>query len=46
MSIKFFYATRNTTLYNLTPTNMPKVDCLSFSAGDLYDHKETLKQAK
>lgn len=40
----FIYGTRHGTLYNLTPTNMPKnIPAIQLSYGDFHDHIETLQ---
>jgi hypothetical protein len=36
----FIYGTRHGTIYNLTPTNMPKnISAIQLSFGDFYDYK-------
>jgi hypothetical protein len=39
----FIYGSRHGTLYNLTPTNMPKnIPAVQLSYGDFHDHIETI----
>lgn len=40
----FIYGTRHGSLYNLTPTNQPKIiPAIQLCYGDFYDYVETIK---
>ena len=40
----FIYGSRHGTLFNLTPTNLPKlIPAISLCYGDFHDHIDTLK---
>jgi hypothetical protein len=39
----FIFGTRHGSVYNLTPSNLPSIQGVQLSVGDLYEAKKTIK---